>query len=72
MDASSDSARRKAGPSRRAYSKLSRRPLGTFAHRDCTAVGLVVSTVWDEGLAQVVWDPIAEDASETGDAGYNP
>ena len=39
-----------------------------------TAIGLVVSpeTVWDEGLAPVVWDPIVEDASETGDAGYNP
>ncbi|MEC7279978.1 MAG: hypothetical protein VXV98_08055, partial [Candidatus Thermoplasmatota archaeon] len=39
-----------------------------------TAVGLVVSpeAVWDEGLAPVVWDPIVEDASETGDAGYNP
>ena len=39
-----------------------------------TAIGLVVSpeAVWDEGLAPVVWDPIVEDASETGDAGYNP
>ncbi|MCH1410726.1 MAG: DUF63 family protein [Candidatus Poseidoniaceae archaeon] len=37
-------------------------------------VGLVVApeVVWDDGLAPVVWDPIVEDASDTGDAGYNP
>ena len=77
MDASSDSAPAEQGGALPdgVYSKLESTILWALLLIGIgTAVGLVVSpeTVWDEGLAPVVWDPIVEDASETGDAGYNP
>ncbi|MGB1845107.1 MAG: DUF63 family protein, partial [Candidatus Poseidoniaceae archaeon] len=77
MDASSDSAPAEEGGALpdEVYSKLESTILWALLLIGIgTAVGLVVSpeTVWDEGLAPVVWDPIVEDASETGDAGYNP
>ena len=77
MDASSDSAPAEQGGALpdEVYSKLESAILWALLLIGIgTAVGLVVSpeTVWDEGLAPVVWDPIVEDASETGDAGYNP
>jgi len=77
MDASSDSAPAEQGGALpdEVYSKLESTILWAVLLIGIgTAVGLVVSpeTVWDEGLAPVVWDPIVEDASETGDAGYNP
>jgi len=58
-----------------AYSLLESVVLWTLLAVGCGVVlGLIVApeTVWDDGLAPVVWDPIVEDASETGDAGYNP
>ena len=56
------------------YSPLESVVLWSLLAIGCGVVfGLIVApeTVWDEGLAPVVWDPIVEDASDSGDAGYN-